>query len=121
MLLSPIKISPFARRSSGIAPVNTVAPEITGTLEVGQTLTVVDGTYTGVEPIIITRNWQRDGVDLVGETTSTYLLDVDDEGGTIRVRELATDNNGLTTTTYSNELYLFGIGYMVISTTFEIS
>lgn len=122
-MISPIKISPFVRRTSigGVAPVNTVAPAISGVNVVGQTLTVSHGTYTGVEPIVISGNWQRNGVDIVSEINDTYTLVAGDVGKSIRYRELATDLNGNTTTTYSNEYHLYGIGYMIIGSTFIIS
>jgi hypothetical protein len=54
------------------APANTVAPAITGSAVVGQTLTGSDGTWTGAPTL--TRQWKRNGVAIVGETGSTYLV-----------------------------------------------
>jgi hypothetical protein len=71
------------------APVNVVPPAVTGTEEVGETLTCSAGTWTGSAVIVYTYQWFRaitlDGVivtidgemvgeALVGETASTYLV-----------------------------------------------
>jgi hypothetical protein len=39
------------------APVNTVAPVVTGTTAAGQTLTTTNGTWTGAAPITYTYQW----------------------------------------------------------------
>ena len=39
-------------------PVNTVAPSLTGSAQDGQTLTVTDGTWTGIGTITYTYQWQ---------------------------------------------------------------
>lgn len=59
-------------------PVNTVAPEITGTTEVGEILTVSDGTWTGAATIAYAYQWLRDGAAIDGETADTYTLVEDD-------------------------------------------
>lgn len=57
-----------------VAPINTVAPAVTGTATVGQVLSTTDGTWAGTPTITFTYQWQRDGVDIGGATASTYLL-----------------------------------------------
>ena len=53
-----------------LAPLNTVAPVISGTASVGQTLTVTsDGTWTNT-PTSYTYQWRRAGVAITGETRS---------------------------------------------------
>jgi hypothetical protein len=54
-------------------PTNTVLPAITGTQEVGETLTCSAGTWTGSPTI--TYQWKRDGVNISGETASTYEIE----------------------------------------------
>ncbi len=65
------------------APVNTVAPTITGTATVGQTLTGANGTWTGKETPVLTRQWRRGGVAISGATAATYLLAAPDVGAAI--------------------------------------
>lgn len=76
------------------APVNTVAPSITGTTAVGQTLTANNGTWIGTAPITYAHQWTRNGVDIVGATASTYLLTITDDATQIRVRVTATNAQG---------------------------
>ena len=72
-----------------IAPANTAPTAssvlVTGTLEVGQTLT---GSYTfddadGDLEGTSTFRWLRDGVEISGATATTYTLTVDDDGANI--------------------------------------
>ncbi len=82
------------------APVNTVAPVITGTPEDGQTLSSTTGTWTGTPTITYARQWRRcdsDGdncSDIAGATGTTYALTAADIGATIRVRVTATNAAG---------------------------
>jgi len=48
----------FAWIISAIAPLNTVAPTVTGTAQVGKTLTTNNGSWTGSLPISYTYQWQ---------------------------------------------------------------
>ncbi len=61
------------------APVNTVAPAVTGTAQVGQTLTCSTGTWTNT-PTSYTYQWRQDGSDITGATSSTYVPVVGDIG-----------------------------------------
>ena len=72
-------------------PANTVAPAITGTTTEGETLTADDGSWTGNPDL--TRQWLRDGVEIEGETASTYLLAAADVDTKISVR--VTGSNAL--------------------------
>lgn len=76
------------------APVNTVAPAITGTPETGSTLTCSNGTWTGDATISFTFQWKRGGVNISGETANTYLLDVADEGANITCSVTGTNGAG---------------------------
>lgn len=66
-------------------PVNTVAPTISGTPTVGQTLTANNGTWTGREPPTFTYQWRAAGVAIVGATAKTYLLTASEVGKVITV------------------------------------
>ncbi|HYH88449.1 MAG TPA: DUF3344 domain-containing protein, partial [Solirubrobacteraceae bacterium] len=81
-------------------PVNTDVPTITGTLEDGETLTAVDGTWTGTPTITYAYQWQRcnaagaDCLDIAGETDSTYTLTADDVGHAVLVEVTAGNDGG---------------------------
>ena len=60
------------------APVNTVLPDISGVLEVGETLTASTGTWTGTPPITYAYQWKRNGVDISGATSATYVAQAAD-------------------------------------------
>lgn len=66
----------------GAAPVNTVAPVISGNTQVGQTLTTTDGTWTGDATITFTYQWQRNGVNIASATNNTYVVVEADAGKT---------------------------------------
>lgn len=74
------------------APTNTVAPSITGTATVGQTLTAAVGTWTGSPSYA--RQWLRNGTAISGATGTTYLLIAADQGASISVRITATNAGG---------------------------
>jgi hypothetical protein len=87
----------FFMRGSGIsvvAPANTVAPVISGTARVGQTLSTTNGTFTGTTPFSYTYQWKRDGVSIGGATNNTYLLVVADAGKNITCTVTATNTAG---------------------------
>lgn len=66
-------------------PTNTVAPAISGTAQVGETLTATDGTWTGRPTPTLSRQWFADGVALEGEAAATLDLTEDHEGKAITV------------------------------------
>jgi hypothetical protein len=80
------------------APVNIVAPVITGSGLVGQTLLTSNGTWLYV-PSSYTHQWKRDGVDIAGETGTTYLLVSGDVGKNITCVTTATNSTGSTPAT----------------------
>lgn len=84
--------------SDGNAPVNTVAPAISGTLIVGQTLTCTSGTWTSDTGLIppYLYQWKRGGVNIGGATSSTYTLVSADAGTAITCQVTATDSDGST-------------------------
>lgn len=91
--------------AAGVAPSNTVAPAITGTLKIGSVLSASVGTWTGDAPITYARQWQRsdDGstgwADISGATGSTYTLVAADDGKYLRAIITATNATGSDTAT----------------------
>lgn len=84
------------------APVNTVAPVISGNQWQGQVLTTTNGTWTN-SPTTFTYQWRRGGVDIGGATSSTYTLVAADRGASITCDVTATNVAGSVTAT-SNTL-----------------
>lgn len=80
----------------GEAPVNTVAPAITGTTETGETLSCSDGSWTGTATIIYTYQWKRDGSPIGSATNSSYVLVNDDVGTSVKCTVTATNDIGAT-------------------------
>lgn len=66
-------------------PANTVAPAITGTAQVGATLTSTTGTWTGRETPALKRQWNAGGVAIPGATAATYVPKVGDIGKAVTV------------------------------------
>jgi hypothetical protein len=90
--------------SASGAPQTTQRPQISGTKQVGQTLTVSKGQWTG-SPSSFSYQWMRcDQVGnncaaVTGATASTYGVRSDDIGKTIRVVVTAANSSGRTTAT----------------------
>src|SRR5207253_8688135 len=85
-------------QTTSASPANTSPPTISGTAQVGQTLTANPGTWTGTAPITYSYLWQRcdaTGANCAstGVTTTTYALSSADAGGTLRV--VVTAANGV--------------------------
>jgi large repetitive protein len=86
-------------------PANTVAASVTGTANVGQTLTASPGTWTGTPAPTLTYQWRTcDGsggncADLPAQTGQTYLLAAADQGNTIRVVVSGANSQGSATST----------------------
>jgi hypothetical protein len=77
------------------APVNTVAPAVTGTAAVGVTLSLSTGTWTGgVDSYAYA--WLRGSDVISGETAATYEVTLDDIGYTLKGRVTATNVDGST-------------------------
>ena len=94
------------------SPTNTAAegaPTITGTAQVGETLTAATTGITdadGLANATYTYQWIRvDGseADIAGANSSTYILDAADLGKTIKVRVTFTDDAGNSETLTSEE------------------
>lgn len=78
---------------SASAPVNVVLPSISGPPVDGKTITANPGTWDAVPQPSYQYQWIRDGVDISGETGSTFSP-VTEEGNVITVRVTATNASG---------------------------
>jgi hypothetical protein len=85
------------------APINTVAPAISGTPAVGQTLSCLNGSWTGIPAPTFTRVWLRDGVAIAGATASTYVVQATDQGNGLTCKVTA-KNSTATVAALSNTL-----------------
>lgn len=89
------------------APLNTVAPAISGTAQAGQTLTVSQGTWTGAQPITYAYQWQSCSstgascAAISGQTGTTYAVNSGDVGKTLRASVTGTNSGGGTVFTTS--------------------
>ena len=111
------------------APVNTIAPVITGTAQEGQTLSCSTGTWTGTAPITYTYQWYRGASAIGSATNSTYTLVAADVGQNIKCTVTATniagsasaDSNTIVPVAYNQYSLLFdGVDeYAKGSTTFS--
>ena len=91
--------APTSVVSASGAPTNTSVPTISGTAQVGQTLTAGTGSWTG-SPTSFGFQWQRCNssggscADIPGATGGTYVLVTADAGAMIRVVVTATNTVG---------------------------
>ncbi len=87
-----------------MAPSNTVAPTVSGSLVQGQTLTADPGTWTGSPAPAFTYQWQRCDAaglncgDIASANAATYQLVQADVGVTVRVQVTGTNTAGNSTT-----------------------
>jgi hypothetical protein len=85
-----------------LVPVDVTMPAVTGTADLGQTLTATPGTWSSSD-VAFTYQWQRCDPtgqtcsDIDGETKSTYGVVGADAGFTLRVVVTATDRFGAPT------------------------
>ncbi len=92
--------------SAGVGPVGgTTAPAafisdpaITGTLVEGSTLSVSNGTFSGIPtPTVASRQWLRNGIAIANATNPTYMLVTTDVGKTISCDVTITNSSGSAT------------------------
>lgn len=87
----------------GAVPVNSVAPVISGNVQVGQTLTTTDGTWSNT-PTSYAYQWKRDGVSIGSATANTHILVELDAGAAITCEVTASNAGGAGTPAASNSL-----------------
>jgi hypothetical protein len=78
---------------SALVPVKTAAPVISGTAQVGQTLTATAGTWANT-PTSYAYQWNRGGTAISGAASSTYVPVAADVGNTLTVSVIATNGSG---------------------------
>jgi hypothetical protein len=78
----------------GVSPSISGVPTISGTAEVGQTLTASAAGVTGYPVPSRTWQWLRDGSNISGATSSTYTLVSADGGTDVSVRQTETNALG---------------------------
>jgi hypothetical protein len=91
--LSPPATSLATSVVTGLIPVNTTLPSISGTAQVGQTLTAAQGIWTNI-PDVFTYQWNRGGTAIVGATASTYVPVAADVGALLTISVVATNASG---------------------------
>ena len=76
-------------------PVNTAIPAITGTAQVGQTLSASTGSWTSAAgSLSYAYQWKRGGTAISGATASSYAPVVADIGSALTVTVTATNSDG---------------------------
>ena len=76
-----------------VVPVNSILPVVSGTPQVGQTLSCSPGSWSGSMPQTYTYQWQREGTD-IGGATGTYVVEAADQGHTLTCVVTATNSAG---------------------------
>jgi hypothetical protein len=97
-----------APASTKAAPVNTAEPKVSGTAQVGETLSASSGSWTSSSTLSYAYQWRRCNAqgngcaNIGGADNSTYLVRKADVGDTLRVRVTAKNSDGSAQST-SNE------------------
>ena len=92
--------------ATAAAPSNSSPPTISGVSQLGQTLTLNEGTWTGSPPLTYRYQWRRcdssggSCADIAGATARTYVLTSADVGSTMRALVIA--SNGASATAYTS-------------------
>ncbi len=93
LLLGPSLAEGIVSTPSAPAPVNTVAPALSGTPAVGQTLTCSPGSWVN-NPTGYSYTWLRSGSAIAGQTGNTYLVQAADQGHSISCQVTAGNGGG---------------------------
>lgn len=86
-----ILVSPLA---TGVAPYLTANASLSGTEEVGEVLTIANGTWAGDATITYSYAWFANGIRISGATASTYTLTAAEQGKYVTGRVTATNLSG---------------------------
>ena len=89
---SAVAMSALTAAVTDIIPANSAVPTISGTAQVGQTLTATTGTWTH-NPTSFTYQWNR-AVTPGAATAATYVPVAGDIGNTLTVSVVATNSGG---------------------------
>jgi hypothetical protein len=98
------------------APVNTAVPTISGTAQVGQTLTAAPGTWTSDVTPTFAYAWQscdsagNSCAAISGATATTYVVQSTDLSKTVRVVVTATNASGSTSSTSAQTAAVIAAG-----------
>jgi len=104
-VLAALAAGVLAAAAFAAAPTNTTPPQVNGTAQVGKSVTVTNGEWTG-SPTSYTYQWQRcTGAtcgNITGATTQSYTVRQADAGHTLRAVVTAKNADG-SSTANSNE------------------
>ena len=92
-----VNVTPEERRQPAQNAPATGAPTITGTAQVGETLTADTSDIAdedGLDNATFSYQWLADGADIEGASGSSYTLADADEGKTVKVKVSFTDDAG---------------------------
>lgn len=100
-----IKKAPSGGGGGSVAPSNLTAPVISGTTSLGSTLTTTDGTWSGTpNTFTYSYQWKRNGSNIVGATSSTYVTVLADSLANITCDVTASNGVAPDATSGSNTL-----------------
>jgi hypothetical protein len=74
-------------------PVNTISPVISGSGFITEVMTLTNGTWTGTD-IVYTYQWKRNGSNISGATSSTYIITASDFATNLTCVVTATNSRG---------------------------
>jgi hypothetical protein len=104
-VVTVLAVAGLSSAASSSAPSNQSPPTITGTAQVGSTLTAHNGQWSGTTPIDYSYQWRRCDADggscsnISGGTNSTYTLKTVDADNTLRIRVTAKNSDGSSSAT----------------------
>jgi hypothetical protein len=78
----------------GTRPTDVEAPQVSGSAAVGQQLTCLRGIWNGQPPPTFSYEWLRDGTSILSATSSTYTVELGDQGHLLSCEVIATNSEG---------------------------
>jgi hypothetical protein len=76
------------------APTNAGLPAISGTAELGSSLSCSPGAWSGTQPLAFAYQWKRDGAVIAGATGATYVVGTADLGHSLTCAVTASNAAG---------------------------